>query len=571
MVRMTLKAKLLSFTGLVLGTLAIMAAGNQIVTASLRDAFSEYARDANIVRKQMEADMAHDAISGDVYRALATAQSGNTGGVKAAADDLKRHAEALKSAIDEIARSDIEPALKAAISDVQKAVVPYVASAEAMVAATLTNDLASAQSQSNSFTERFRALESAMAQSTALIQEAADTAMTASDHTAQRSSWSLSALAGGAAALMVLVCYVFGRGLLRQMGGDPEYAMQVASDIAKGDFTHEVRTRDNDTASLLHAMKVMRAQLVDVALQIKKASATISVASNEIAQGNLDLSQRTEEQASSLEETASSMEELYSTVRQNAENAQQANVLASGASSIAEKGGAVVGQVVTTMNSITQSSKKIVDIIAVIDGIAFQTNILALNAAVEAARAGEQGRGFAVVASEVRSLAQRSAGAAKEIKSLITDSVSDVESGSHLVDQAGKTMDEVVDSVKRVTQIMAEIAAATQQQSSGIEQVNQAVTQMDQATQQNAALVEEAAAATESLRDQAQQLVRAVAVFKLAQADDVNLAAAAPAQSAKVTRLVPAARAAAVVASPVRKHRKAAAAGAATAEEWDEF
>jgi len=227
------------------------------------------------------------------------------------------------------------------------------------------------------------------------------------------------------------------------------------------------------------------------------------------------LSQRTEEQASSLEETASSMEELTSTVKQNADNAKQANQLAIGASDVAGKGGAVVNQVVGTMSSINESSRKIVDIISVIDGIAFQTNILALNAAVEAARAGEQGRGFAVVAAEVRNLAQRSASAAKEIKALIGDSVSKVEDGSKLVDKAGKTMQQVVDSVKRVTDIMSEITAASQEQSAGIEQVNQAITQMDEVTQQNAALVEEAAASAESMREQANELFSAVGVFKL--------------------------------------------------------
>jgi methyl-accepting chemotaxis protein len=239
------------------------------------------------------------------------------------------------------------------------------------------------------------------------------------------------------------------------------------------------------------------------------------VAAQQIAAGNTDLSQRTEEQASSLEETASSMEELTATVKQNADNAKQANQLAGSASEVTVKGGSVVSQVVTTMSSITESSKKIVDIISVIDGIAFQTNILALNAAVEAARAGEQGRGFAVVASEVRNLAQRSAAAAKEIKTLIGDSVEKVELGSKLVASAGKTMDDIVSSVKRVTDIMSEITAASQEQSAGIEQVNQAITQMDQVTQQNAALVEQAAAAAESMKDQTVKMSQAVGVFKL--------------------------------------------------------
>ena len=275
------------------------------------------------------------------------------------------------------------------------------------------------------------------------------------------------------------------------------------------------------------ALKRTFARMDAALLEVQRSSASIEVASAEIASGNQDLSQRTEEQASALEETAASMEQLGSTVRQNADNARQANQLAMGASTVAVKGGEVVGQVVETMKGINDASKKISDIIGVIDGIAFQTNILALNAAVEAARAGEQGRGFAVVASEVRSLAQRSAQAAKEIKGLISTSVERVEQGTTLVDQAGVTMTEIVTAIKRVTDIMGEISSASTEQSAGVAQVGEAVTQMDQATQQNAALVEESAAAAESLKLQAQQLVQVVALFQLSHGD-----AAAPAAKA---------------------------------------
>jgi len=341
--------------------------------------------------------------------------------------------------------------------------------------------------------------------------------------------------------------------------------MRVAQALAEGDLTQTI-TKDypglfGDARDGINATVENLKKLVD---EIKMSVDTIGTASKEIASGNTDLSQRTEEQASSLEETAASMEELTSTVKQNAENAKQANQLAHGASSVAEKGGAVVHEVVGTMSSINESSRKIVDIISVIDGIAFQTNILALNAAVEAARAGEQGRGFAVVASEVRNLAQRSAAAAKEIKSLIGDSVDKVEVGTRLVDDAGKTMEEIVNAVKRVTDIMSEISAASSEQSAGIEQVNTAITQMDDVTQQNAALVEQAAAAAESLEEEAQSLTRSVSVFKLDTAQSQRMPAAKMAQ-----RQLPA---------PVRKAAAKpkslpakAASGKGADSEWEEF
>jgi len=306
-------------------------------------------------------------------------------------------------------------------------------------------------------------------------------------------------------------------GLMQTSSVGLNEVVRVLGALAKGDLTEKIVTEYQGTfGQLKDDANLTVDKLTEIVGQIKESTESINVASKEIAAGNSDLSQRTEEQASSLEETASSMEELTSTVKQNAENAKQANQLAASASDVAVKGGTVVGQVVTTMSSINESSKKIVDIISVIDGIAFQTNILALNAAVEAARAGEQGRGFAVVASEVRNLAQRSAAAAKEIKTLISDSVEKVGAGTKLVDEAGKTMEEIVTSIKRVTDIMSEITAASQEQSSGIEQVNQAITQMDEVTQQNAALVEQAAAAAESMQEQAENLSRAVATFRMA-------------------------------------------------------
>ena len=333
---------------------------------------------------------------------------------------------------------------------------------------------------------------------------------------AQSDFESIFMLTSIAVALGVILAIVIGFILIRAIVGPLNEAIGVANAVAAGDLTSRIEpTSTNETGKLLQALKQMNDNLVDLVGKVRSGTDSITTASGEIASGNADLSQRTEQQASSLEETSSSMEELTATVKQNADNARQANQLAAGASEVAVKGGAVVGQVVETMSSINESSKKIIDIISVIDGIAFQTNILALNAAVEAARAGEQGRGFAVVATEVRTLAQRSAAAAKDIKELIGDSVHKVEDGTRLVDEAGSTMDEIVNSVKRVTDIMAEISAASQEQSSGIEQVNVAITQMDNVTQQNAALVEQASAAAESMQDQAQSLTQAVTVFKL--------------------------------------------------------
>jgi len=320
--------------------------------------------------------------------------------------------------------------------------------------------------------------------------------------------------------LGLLFAVGFGLNLLRSITQPLRRASAVSEAIAQGDLTQAVDTSgSNEISVLMRAVNHMQTSLAKVVTHVRQNSESVATASAEIAQGNQDLSNRTESQASALEQTAASMEELSSTVKQNADNAAQANQLAMSASTVAVQGGEVVAQVVDTMRGINDSSRKIADIISVIDGIAFQTNILALNAAVEAARAGEQGRGFAVVASEVRSLAGRSAEAAKEIKALIDDSVSRVAQGSTLVDQAGSTMHEVVTSIRRVTDIVGEISHASAEQSQGVAQVGQAVTQMDQVTQQNAALVEEMAAAAGSLKSQAQELVQTVAVFKLSGAD----------------------------------------------------
>lgn len=322
--------------------------------------------------------------------------------------------------------------------------------------------------------------------------------------------YSLGAMA--LAAVLLVICMLIARSITRPL----RQAVIIASTVASGDLTSEIDVQsDDETGQLLRALKTMNASLLDIVRKVRVGTDTIAAASNQIASSNLDLSARTEEEASSLQETASAMEELTGTVKQNAEQAHQANLLARSASDVAGKGGAVVSQVVDTMDSINESAKKIVDIISVIDGIAFQTNILALNAAVEAARAGEQGKGFAVVATEVRQLAQRSASAAKEIKELIAHSVEKIGIGARLVDEAGTTMSEIVTSVKRVADIMAEITTASDEQCSGIEQISMVIAQMDQTTQSNAALVEEGASTADALKSQATELAQTVAVFRL--------------------------------------------------------
>ncbi|HEU5436503.1 MAG TPA: methyl-accepting chemotaxis protein [Telluria sp.] len=380
--------------------------------------------------------------------------------------------------------------------------------------------------------------------------------------TAASTKLMLLILAGVAAVIAAFVALLVTRSIVRPI----DEAVTVARRVADGDLTSTIVVdRGDETGKLLQALSDMNGSLQKIVGEVRTGTDTIATASSQIAIGNMDLSARTEQQAGSLEETASSMEELAATVKQNADNARQANQLALSASAIAVRGGAVVSEVVGTMGSINDASRKIVDIIAVIDGIAFQTNILALNAAVEAARAGEQGRGFAVVASEVRNLAQRSATAAKEIKGLIDASVAQVDIGQTLVQQAGSTMTELVGSVQRVTDIMGEISSANHEQEAGIAQINLAITDMDSVTQQNAALVEEAAAAASSLQDQAVQLAEAVSVFKLATGQVAHLAAPikrpAPVTPARVAASKPA----------PQRIAGAKATAAAGADEWEQF
>ena len=427
--------------------------------------------------------------------------------------DIRLKTQPLIQALDNTIKSPEGRALMDKLSQIRG---PYNSNIDDIMTATMEGggEMAKAELLAKSrplLVSYLRALDDSIALQERLMNQSAQDVQ----HVTVLTGQLLLGIAGVAAVMGALIAWVLTRSITRQLGGEPDYTASVVHEIAAGNLAVDIHTQAGDNHSLLAEIKTMRDGLAKVVSHVREGSEAVASASTQISEGNQDLSGRTEEQASALQQTAASMEQLSSTVQQNADNARQANQLAQSASTVAIQGGNVVAQVVDTMKGINQASNKIADIIGVIDSIAFQTNILALNAAVEAARAGEQGRGFAVVASEVRSLAGRSADAAKEIKELITDSVTRVEQGTSLVDQAGVTMSEVVNSIRRVTDIMGEISAASSEQSAGVSQVGEAITQMDQTTQQNAALVEEMAAAASSLSNQAQDLVQSVAVFKL--------------------------------------------------------
>ena len=489
----------------------VVGSVSYINAGKMAGGISECTVSSSAMHRSLDADMMHDAIRSDVLMTMMGALTQDPAQIAEGSKGLQEHSEEFNKALADLQALPISQSTKSKAADTINEVKRYIEAAHLVQRLASTDPLA-ARNALVEFQKEFSVLEKTMATLSDAIQSESNETNSSTQDAATSGKIQIIAIVLVSTIILILVPLW----VAKQVEAPIAQAMSIADQMAEGDLTANIKPQGSDeTIKLLAALQRMQTSFTGIVRSVKSNAESVASASAEIAHGNNDLSARTEQQASGLQETAASMEELGSTVKQNADSARQANQLAMSASSVAIQGGEVVGQVVETMKGINESSRKISDIISVIDGIAFQTNILALNAAVEAARAGEQGRGFAVVASEVRSLAGRSADAAKEIKSLINASVERVEQGTALVDQAGTTMTEVVSSIRRVTDIMGEISAASNEQASGVAQVGEAVTQMDQATQQNAALVEEMAAAASSLKSQANDLVQVVAVFKL--------------------------------------------------------
>ncbi len=474
-------------------------------------ALDEAIQAGQALQASQEADMMHDALRGDVLLALLGAMDNTPERVKEAEAGLVEHQKTFEEALERLKQLPLSADSRAALARTEPLFKAYVNSTSTTITAAKT-DAEAGRKAMPAFQSAFTQLETEMAAQSESIRKSGDELNKRAAEGVLQTQLSIVIALLLASVSLITVAWWLANMLSRPMG----HALEVAERLAAGELGHTVLPQGNDeTRLLLQSMVKMQRNLSSIVGDVQRNAEQVATASAEIARGNQDLSERTERQAGALQVTASTMDELGATVSHNAGNAQQASLLASSATAVAVKGGAVVSQVVETMRGINDSSRKIADITSVIDGIAFQTNILALNAAVEAARAGEQGRGFAVVATEVRSLAQRSAAAAREIKALTTASVERVEHGTVLVDDAGRTMAEIVTSIQRVADIVGEISTASAEQSAGVQQIGHSVAQMDQATQQNAALVEESAAAADSLREQADQLVRAVGAFRL--------------------------------------------------------
>jgi methyl-accepting chemotaxis protein len=508
----TIQRKLFAMSGLGLAFVAAVGTTGYVAASRLTGAASKIVDTGSALMTQMTADQDHDALRADVLAALLAAEKKDEAEQKSVREELDAHSRDLRSAVARLDTAGLDADALDAVHRTGPALLAYLASADAIVTLAAT-DHEAALARLPAFLVDFKTLEHDMAAMSEKIQQQAQTTRNASEAISATAKATITAAMCACGAALLLLGRLISRGIV----GPIRRAVQVAQQVARGDLRSHIPVTGNDeTTQLLSALRSMNDNLARVVGSVREGSHHIADGTRQISAGNHDLSQRTELQASNLQQTAASMEQITSTVRNNSDTARAAADLASTMSASAASGGAAVAQVVGTMAEITHSSRKMGDIIGVIDGIAFQTNILALNAAVEAARAGDHGRGFAVVAAEVRTLAQRSAVAAKEIKTLIQASVEGVERGAAQADAAGATMDDIVAKVRRVTQLIGEISNATQEQTSGIGQVSTAVARLDQVTQQNAALVEESAAAAESLEKQASQLVDAVAVFQLA-------------------------------------------------------
>jgi methyl-accepting chemotaxis protein len=506
----TLRQKLLGLSLMGASFVLVVGVAGLVSNHRLVNATQSMASNTVALKAQMTADMMHDALRGDAVSAMMP-ESQSPQASTQIRTDIKEHVQLFRESIDTLVKSSADPAIARAAAGLKPALDNYVTQAEQLVESGLT-DSEAAKARLPAFQSAFKSLEGQMAQLSDQIESRAHAVDADSAAAAKIAAVIIVAASLTACAAALVAGYLLGRSIVRPIA----QATQVATTVASGDLTSRIDAQGTDEVGLLlTALQTMNERLANIVGSVRLSGDSIATGSSQIAMGNADLSHRTEQQAASLQQTASSMEQLHGTVMHNAESAQQASQVAMVASEVATRGGQVVDQVIRTMDDISASSRKIADIIGVIDGIAFQTNILALNAAVEAARAGEQGRGFAVVASEVRSLASRSADAAREIKHLINDSVEKVDMGSRLVGDAGQTMGEIVQQVKRVSDLIAEIGAATSEQTKGIGQVSAAVSDLDHVTQQNAALVEESAAAADSLKQQAHHLVDAVSVFRL--------------------------------------------------------
>jgi len=508
---MKLKHQILAF-GVAGAALVGLAGGIGIVAA---DGMATNIGDAVLAAQSLQAsqtaDMMHDAIRGDAQRALVGAMEHKADEIQAANAGIDDHAQTLNDALKRIGELPMDDDSRAALTETIPVVEAYVRNAKGMIT-DAAQGVEAANTHQAALTAAFDDLENRLAKVSELLEANTTRQAEAAHAGVDRTQWAI-----GLAMLLATAVLVTGAlWLSRRLAGDLGLAVKAADRLADGDLTAHIPVEGNDeTRQLLTALQRMQQQTAGIVRGVKSNAEQVAGASGQIAQGNQDLSARTERQAAALQQTAATMSQVGAAVRTNAENAQQARQLAISAAAVAGEGGQVVGRVVETMNGIQDSSRRIADIIGTIDGIAFQTNILALNAAVEAARAGEQGRGFAVVAAEVRQLAQRSAEAAKEIKTLVGTSVDRVESGAALVGEAGATMQQILQSVQRVSDIVGEISAASEEQSRGVNEVGQAVQSMDQSTQQSAALVEETAAAADSMSQQARQLVDAVGAFRV--------------------------------------------------------